>query len=91
MATNRSGNVELDEDGQPKLVRRSLYTRADALTRFFDTVRTEYHARQGAVPQHTIIAALLNIAAAHVDELPERLEAQLRLDAAARTQRGEDN
>ncbi len=91
MATDRPGDVDLTDEGQPTLTRRSLYTRADALTRFFDTVRTEYHARQGAVPQHTIIAALLHIAAAHVDELPERLEAQLRLDAAARTQRGEDN
>jgi hypothetical protein len=91
MATDRSGYVDLTDEGQPKLTRRSFYTRADALTRFLETVRTQYHAREGAVPQHTIIAALLNIAAAHVDELPERLEAQLRLDAAARTQRGKEN
>lgn len=89
MATDRP--VELTDEGTPKLTRRSLYTRTDALDRFFDSVRTEFHARQGAVPQHTIIAALLNIAADHIDELPERLEAQLRLDAAARTQRGEEN
>jgi hypothetical protein len=90
MATDRPTDVDLADDGHPNLVRRSLYTRSDALTVFFDAVKAEFHARTGAVPQHTIIAALLNIAAAHVDELPERLEAQKRLDAAARTQRGED-
>ncbi len=60
---------------EPAMVRRSIYTGRDAFTAFDRAVKDAYHERRGAVPQHAIIAALLEIAVAHLDELPQHLAA----------------